>query len=300
MKRIIVIFSLTLFAFIHFSCRQNVNTNEKVKEHIEIENDGVKIAYQDSGDGDTCLLFIHGWAINKEYWQAQVEYFNKRFRIVTIDLPGFGESGKNRTDWSVEKYGKDISKVLTELKLNNVILIGHSMSGAIIVEAALKNPDKIIGIVGVDNFKDFGVAPTEEDKKRSGEAYKKLRINYTLFVQEIANKYLFSPSTDSIIKAKVINDFMSADSTIAAEIAERNDEYPLNEKLKAVNKTLYLINSSEYPTDTVRFKESEISCTLYLVGPTGHYPMIEAPDKFNKALDSIINRMNTVLFESEY
>ncbi|MBK8244899.1 MAG: alpha/beta hydrolase [Saprospiraceae bacterium] len=292
MKRIIVISSLTLLTFILFSCRKNVSKKEKVEEHIEIENEGVKIAYQDLGDGDTCLLFIHGWAINKEYWQDQVEYFQKRCRVVTIDLPGFGKSGRNRTDWSVEKYGEDISKILTELKLKNVILIGHSMSGAIIVETALKNPDKIIGIVGVDNFKDFGVVHTEADKERFRETYKKLRTNYTIFVRELAHKYLFSPSTDSTIKAKVINNFISADSAIAAETAERNDEYPLNEKLKAVSRSLFLINSSEYPTDTIKFMESKISYKLYLVGPTGHYPMIEAPDRFNKALDSIITRMN--------
>ena len=48
------------------------------------------------GDGKFTLLFVHGWCIDQSYWSNQVAAFNSNYKIVTIDLPGFGKSGTNR------------------------------------------------------------------------------------------------------------------------------------------------------------------------------------------------------------
>ena len=76
------------------------NTNPPSKqsspEKKDIANQGVKIAYTDTGNGDTTLVFVHGWGINKGYWSDQVSAFSNRYRVVPLDLPGFGQSGKNR------------------------------------------------------------------------------------------------------------------------------------------------------------------------------------------------------------
>ncbi len=103
---------------------------------VAISNNGVNIAYTDTGRSDTTILFIHGWAINKGYWADQVSYFGKKYRVVTMDLPGFGQSGKNRDKWDTKTYGSDVNAVISTLGLNNVILIGHSMSGDIALQAA--------------------------------------------------------------------------------------------------------------------------------------------------------------------
>ena len=157
---------VTLLLSIQISCNSGgINSAPASTEKIKIENEGVNIVYNDTKIGDTTLLFVHGWGINKSYWANQVDYFSKEYRVVTLDLPGFGESGKNRTSWTVDNYAKDISAVLTKLNLKNVILVGHSMSGVIVLETALTNPSRIIGVVGVDNFKTFGVVETPQSKE---------------------------------------------------------------------------------------------------------------------------------------
>lgn len=255
---------------------------------VEVENEGVNISYDDSKKGDTTLLLVHGWNIDKTYWTNQTAYFAKKYRVVAIDLPGFGKSGKNRNNWNVEEYGKDITALITRLNLNNVILVGHSMSGAIVVETALKNPARVIGVVGVDNFTNFGAVVSPELKKDIAEAYKALRSNYKNAVLQYATQSLFSPATDSAVKAKVINDFLNADSVMTTNILEQNDHYPTDEKLKALGKTIYLINSNHHATDTSGFKKYGVPYVLLSVGPTGHYPMLEAPNEFNKQLEQVI------------
>lgn len=285
-------FFIGVLFVLQYSCI-NLDTNSKTTslENVKVENQGVNIDYADSKVGDTTLLFIHGWNIDKSYWANQTDFFSKKYKVVALDLPGFGKSGKNRKSWTVEEYGKDITAILTKLDLKNVILIGHSMSGAIVVEAALKNPTRVIGVVGVDNYTNFGAEVSPELEKDVSEAYKALRTNYKKIALQYANQSLFSPSTDSTVRKRVIRDFMNADSVIAVEILEQNDKYPTDEKLKLLGKTIYLINSNYHLTDTLGFKKYNVPYNLLYVGPTGHYPMIENPNEFNKQLEQAIREI---------
>lgn len=284
-------FCIVIF-LLQYACNHlDTKAKEFPTEKIKIQNQGAHIDYFDSGMGDTTLLFIHGWNIDKEYWLDQIDKFSKDYRLVTLDLPGFGKSGRNRESWTVEEYGNDVTAVLTQLNLKNVVLIGHSMSGAIVVEAAHKNPSQVIGVVGVDNFTNFGAEVSPELKKEISEAYKALRTNYREIVLQYANQSLFSPSTDSAVRKRVIRDFTTVDSVIAVDVLETNDKYPTDEKLKALRKPIYLINSSYHRTDTLGFIKYKVPYYLFYVGPTGHYPMIENPEEFNKQLEKVIQEI---------
>ncbi|GEO09258.1 alpha/beta fold hydrolase [Segetibacter aerophilus] len=288
------IFIIVLF-LLQYGC-SNADTKSKATspEKIRVENLGASIDYFDSRTGDTTLLFIHGWNINKEYWADQIDFFSGEYRVVTVDLPGFGKSGKNRKSWTVEEYGNDVTSIIKQLDLKNVVLVGHSMSGAIAVEAALRNPTRVIGVVGVDNFTNFGTVVTPQLKKDISEAYKKLRADYKKVTLAYANQSLFSPSTDSAVRKRVLSDFMNVDSVTAVDILETNDKYPIDEKLKSLKKPIYLINSNFHPTDTLGFKKYNVPYYLFNVGPTGHYPMIESAGEFNKLLTQVVHKIGQV------
>lgn len=262
-------------------------------KQMEISNEGVPIDYTDSKAGDTVLLFIHGWGINKEYWADQIAYFGWRYRVVAVDLPGFGRSGKNRKSWTAQDFGKDIGAVMAGLDLKNVILVGHSMSGAVAVETALQNPGRVIGLVGVDNFKNLGYVEAPADKAEAAKFYKGAREHFRDSITAYINQALFSPSTNAAVRQRVVTDMTGADSLIAVEALERVDAYPLYEKLVAYQKPLYLINSSFTPTDTAAFSKKQVRYFLFDMGPTGHYPMIEKPDTFNVLLSRAIEKIGT-------
>jgi len=291
MKTFINILSIALSATF-FSCGSpGTEPKASSKEKIQIAHEGVNIAYDDMGTGDTTLLFIHGWGINKTYWSNQDSFFSKSYRVVAVDLPGFGTSGKNRKSWSVEDYGKDLTAVLTSLDLKNVVLIGHSMSGAIALETALTNPTRVIGVVGIDNFKNFGYIETDASKKETANIYKAVRANFKATITEYVSQALFAPSTDSAIKKRVLDDILSSDTIIAVNCMEQGDQYPLNAKLSALKLPLNLINSSLTPTDTAAFKKGNIKYNLYDIGAVGHYPMLEKPQAFNDLLQRAIDGM---------
>ncbi|GAA3994519.1 alpha/beta fold hydrolase [Mucilaginibacter dorajii] len=258
---------------------------------IKIQNNGVNIAYTDTGKSDTTLLFVHGWCINKSYFTDQSTYFGKRYRVVTIDLPGYGQSGKNRASWTVNDFGKDVAAVVTQLNLKNVILIGHSMAGAIIVQAKIDVPGKVIGLVGIDNFKDYNAAQdTAKPDPEFAKVITMLKKNFKTVATGFFNQYLFYKTTDTLVRKRILNDVTHADSAIAIASMEDNS-FKTGPKLKAANMKLHLVNSDYFPNDTTGFIKAGIPYQLLVIHATGHFPMVEKPKEFNvllqKAIDDI-------------
>ncbi|TFF34644.1 alpha/beta fold hydrolase [Mucilaginibacter psychrotolerans] len=279
---------------IFFTCNNPQPKTVKIAtpSPIEVKNNGVHIDYTDTGKSDTTLLFVHGWCINKTYWAQQVAYFGKRYRVVTMDLAGYGQSGHNRDNWSTIAFANDVNAVIDQLKLKKVVLIGHSMSGDIVLQAAIDAPDKVIGLVGVDNFKGQGAPPqTDAQKKEIAEAIAAMRKDFKKVSFQWFNEGLFSKNTSEPIKDRILNDVAHADTVVAAASMEQQayDELPALIKLK---KKLYLINSDYQPTDTAWLVKQKLPFMLLEVHGTGHFPMVEAPVEFNLQLDKVLVNMN--------
>jgi len=266
-------------------------SNSPTIQDAIVTNQGVKIDYTDTNIGDTTLLFVHGWCINKTYWTNQEAYFKKQYRVVTIDLPGFGKSGKNRNIWNTQMFGQDITAIVTQLKLKNVILIGHSMAGDIIVQAANNTPEQVIGLIGVDNFKSVGVGgvSTKQDKDSYKKAIDSLRHNFKKIAFEYFNQDLFYKTTSSSIKKRILNDVAHMDPNIASDCMEQ-DNFDEAQELLKTKKKLCLINSDVKPTDLTGLRRKNIPFQIWYIHATGHFPMIEKPLEFNILLSQAIRK----------
>lgn len=291
-------FSLFICATIIMSCGQAPENTEETKtevitdNNVQVNNNGVFINHKSYGEGEFTLLFVHGWCINQTYWSKQVEALRSDYRIVTVDLPGFGESGINRESWSIKKYGEDINTVIEQLNLNNVILVGHSMGGDIILESVLNNTE-VIALVGVDNFKNVGIEINDEIKMEIDNFLSMLENNFSEIAPAYAEGNLFHSSTDSIVKARVIKDFMSSDSTIAVLSLKSLFEYASVEakQLSKLKQKLYLINSDATPTNIEGLDATGINYELINISSTGHYPMLEKPEEFTALLKQVTEKV---------
>ncbi|MDB5150652.1 MAG: Pimeloyl-ACP methyl ester carboxylesterase [Mucilaginibacter sp.] len=292
MKKLPALFSLLTSIGLWYACTQHPQNNKiTVEPAVKISNHGVNIAYTDTGKGDTTLLFVHGWCINKSYFSQQVKYFGSKYRVVTIDLPGYGQSGKNRTSWTVNDFAGDVTSVITTLKLKNVILVGHSMAGEIIVQAKLNVPHQVIGLVGIDNFKGFDEKPeTAKAKADYAAAIAMLKKHFKAIAIAYFNQDLFYKTTDTAIRKRILKDVANADSAIAIASMEDNN-FNTAAKLKATKTKLHLINSDYTPNDTAGFLKAGIPYQLLQIHATGHFPMIEKPAEFNRLLQLVINQI---------
>jgi non-heme chloroperoxidase len=101
-------------------------------EYIEVEPN-VRLHLTDAGEGRPIVL-VHGWPLSDEMYEYQYnELINKNFRVIGITLRGFGKSDKPYGDYNYDVHASDIKKVLDRLKIEDAVLVGFSMGGAIAI-----------------------------------------------------------------------------------------------------------------------------------------------------------------------
>ena len=282
---------IPLLIFFIFSCSRK----EDNRKWPKITNLGAQLNYNVYGSGDTTLLFVHGWCIDQSYWSDQVDYFEDNYRVVTLDLPGHGHSGKERKIWSVENFSRDIIVIIEALSLTNVVLIGHSMGGDIILEATAKNPAVVVGFVGVDNFKDFGHSPSEEERAEVDLFFQQARVDYKGVMDQFAKGMLFTENTPNEISKRVMRDILHTPNDISIGILESlwtedNDEKI--EYMQELDVKVHLINCDGYPTNEAALeKYCGDSFEVHSIGNLSHYPMIEDPSRFNLILEDILHSL---------
>ena len=263
-------------------------------QQITIREKKVEINYFQQGQGETTLLFLHGWCINGMYWKNQVDYFSKTYNVLAIDLPGFGKSKAERTNWTVEEYANDVIAFIYAMKLTNVVIIGHSMAGEIMLQIALTNNPIIVGIVGVDNFKFIDVAFTPEQMKQMTDFFPMLEKDFKNSAPAYADMMLFHPTTSKEVKDRVKTDFANSDSVIGYGTFMNQMQYAYTDaqRLEQLNYKLYLINSDSFPTNETGLKNHcKNSFHVETISATGHYPMIEKPIEFNLLLQKVLTGM---------
>jgi len=260
-------------------------------KQITIRDKQVEINYFQEGQGNTTLLFLHGWCIDATYWENQVEYFSKNYNVYAIDLPGFGKSKAERISWTIEEYANDVTAFIDTMNLKNVVIIGHSMAGEIMLQTALTNNPKIAGIIGIDNFKSIDVAFTPEQMKQMTDFFSLLQNDFKNSAPVYADMMLFHPTTSKEVKDRVKTDFANSDSVIGYGTIMTQMQYAYTDaqRLEQLNYKLYLINSDGFPTNEIGLKKHcKNSFQVETISATGHYPMIEKPTEFNLILEKVL------------
>ncbi len=249
--------------------------------------DGVSIVYQVKGKGSPALVFVHGWSCDKSYWDPQVSHFAKRDKVVTIDLAGHGESGQERENWTVEAFGADVAAVVNHLDLEQVILIGHSMGGPVVIEAARQIPERVIGVVGVDTFGDIN---RKNPQPSTGDRLARFRTNFVEAVRPMV-KSMFLEKSDPKLVEKIVLDMSSAPSRVGIGAMEGMFNYDLPKGFEKVEAPIRCINSDYRPFDLEGAKQHSPSFEIALMFGVGHFVMLEDPATFNSLLEEIIKEL---------
>jgi len=106
-------------------------------EYIEVEK-GVKLHVTDLGEGQPIVL-IHGWPLSDAMYEYQYQYLSRKgFRVIGITLRGFGKSDKPYGRYDFDVFSDDIKVVLEILKIENAVLGGFSMGGAVVIHYVTK------------------------------------------------------------------------------------------------------------------------------------------------------------------
>ncbi|MBA2524324.1 MAG: alpha/beta hydrolase [Pyrinomonadaceae bacterium] len=252
--------------------------------------DGVPIHYEVKGNGDLALVFIHCWSCDRTLWENQVAVFAKDHRVVTIDLPGHGDSGKGRTNWSIESYGEDVKRVVTKLGLKRVVLVGSSMGGPVALEAARRMPKRVVAIVPVDTLQDVNQKMSAEQVEAM---VKQIQSDYKGQITQFANQYLFAPGTPAAVKERVLAQALSMPPELGIPILKRASLYDPIPTMQKIKIPIQAINSDLYPTNLEGNRKYAPQFEAVIMKGVGHYPMLEDPARFNELLSGVLRDLRT-------
>ncbi|MCG2633350.1 MAG: alpha/beta hydrolase [Gammaproteobacteria bacterium] len=248
--------------------------------------DGVSIAYQTAGTGQPALVFIHGWSSRASHWRAQLPRFAENYQVVAVDLGGHGHSGTNRDRWDLPAFADDVVTVADALDLQQIILVGHSMGAVVMVEAASRLGDRVIGLVATDTLHNVEqLFPPGALEAVVAGLHQNFRAGTRGFVEA-----LFVPDTDPALRQGLIDDVCAANPEVAIPAMESVVSYDVVPALERVKAPVHCINSDMVPSSEAAGRRHCAEFTVEIMPGLGHFPQLEAPESFNHRLQQTIDR----------
>lgn len=245
--------------------------------------DGVQIHAESWGKDGPVLVFVHGWCCDGSYWRAQVEDLAADYRVVTVDLAGHGRSEAGREAYTMASFGLDVVAVLEAWDLQNVTLIGHSMGGAVITEAALAAPDRVLGLIGVDNFQNVNLKLSSQQIEGFTSTFER---NFPDFTRQWVSS-MFPDTADSALVVEISNDMAAAPPEVGLGAMGESLRWYGGagaERVGALKVPLVCINSDQQPTDEEAMKALVPRYQAFYLANVGHFLFRENPVAFNSLL----------------
>jgi pimeloyl-ACP methyl ester carboxylesterase len=250
--------------------------------------DGVKIHYEAVGTGETALVFVHCWSCDRHLWDGQVAAFARDYRVVTLDLAGHGESGRDRTAWTIEAFGEDVAAVVRRLELKHAVLVGHSMGGSVILEAARRLPGRVLGLVLVDTLQDVESKNTPEEV----DAYlAPLSADYKAAVAKFTRNFMFVPTSDPKLIESIVSKTLAAPPEIALPALRSTFSYDAAPAFESVKVPIHAINGDKFPTNVEANRRHAPQFRLTVMKGVGHYLMLERPEEFGRLLREAVESL---------
>lgn len=257
-------------------------------DRIAVSADGVEISYRVEGAGESALVFVHGWSCDRSHWDAQVDAFSARYKVVAIDLAGHGRSGKNRKSWTIPAFGADIAAVLDKEEIRRAVLIGHSMGGSAIVEGARLRPDAVLALIGVDTFQDL-TRPVFD--RPHVDAYLRLyQPDYPAFAESVIRS-LFRTNADPALVDRTVRGMLHTPRAASLGTLAADMVYSPVAALAHLRKPMAAVNSDMAPTNLAGNRRIVPSFVLRTMTGVGHFLMMEAPAEFNRVLEETIREL---------
>jgi pimeloyl-ACP methyl ester carboxylesterase len=248
-------------------------------------SDGVAIRFQVSGQGEPTLVLVHGWAFDHHVWDGQVPALSARHRVVTLDLAGHGESGGSRAAWTMAAFGEDVKAVVEAVGAKQVVLVGHSMGGPVVLEAARRMPERVRGIVLVDTLLNV----EERTAAAEVEAFaRQLEADYKTMVAQMSGNYLFAPATPAAVRERVMRQAMALPAGVSVAMLRQVWAYDPLPALREIRAPIRAVNADKFPTNVEANRRHMPGYQAIIVPGSGHYPMLEDPARFDPALDQAL------------
>jgi pimeloyl-ACP methyl ester carboxylesterase len=254
------------------------------------------MAYEMSGAGDVPRVLLHGFPFNRTLWREQVEAFSGRYRVITVDLRGHGETPATLDPATMEDMAEDVAALLDGLRVERVVLGGLSMGGYVALAFCRLFPERVRALILADTR---AQADTGEARLAREETAARALSDGMHTIADAMLPKLLAPSTQEErpeVVARVREMILNTDPQGAASalrgMAVRRDQ---TEFLGEINcPALIIVGQLDRitpPSDAEMLKRGIRGSRLEVIAGAGHVSNIESPAEFNRALENFLREL---------
>lgn len=243
--------------------------------------DGKGIYYQSHGQG-TPLVMIHGSLSSHRLWDLQRPLAVK-FKLILIDLPGHGQSDSLEGEITVSRIAQILAQLIKELNLNSVVLMGHSLGGAIALHLTLDYVNLSQNLILVGTGAKLGVLPA---------ILEGLQTNYQEGIDLTIGQLGFAPNADPVLIERSKRECLKCPQPVGYTDFVACNNFDVRNRLGEIRvPTLILVGDQDQltPVKWSRFLAEHIQdAELKVIKNAGHMVMLEQARLVNAAVTTFL------------
>ena len=247
---------------------------------------GLNINYFERGEGELVLL-LHGWGSNITLFENMTAILERKYKVIAMDMPGFGESDEPAEPWCVDDYVDFVLEFLKGYDFKKITLLGHSFGGRVIIKMCSRDlPFEIEKVILVDSA---GVKPEKTASQKAKQSvYKATRKIYS---SPIVSK-LFPDALENLRKRNGSADYNAASPVMRQTLVKvvNEDLCELMPNVKAPTLLVWGSNDDATPlSDAKKMEQLMPEAGLVVFEGAGHYSFLECAPHFGRVLASFMN-----------
>lgn len=232
------------------------------------------------------LIFIHGSGESTIIWQNQINEINLDYKLIAVDLPSHGNSDKFLiSEITLDLYVNVIVKLKESLKLEKMILCGHSLGGAIILSYYLKNPNDIESLI---------LSATGARLRVSPVIFQQLTDDFKQYLDYIRQTAFHRKTPKSVIDTHR-EQLSKAGPQVTYNDFKICDGFDIMQELKLIQvPCLILCGDKDIltpPKYSQYFHTNIKDSKLYIIQQAGHMVMLEKPQLVNQYIQEFIETL---------
>lgn len=249
------------------------------------------LSYDDLGRGQT-IVFLHGFCENKSLWKEFEEDLAEQYRVINIDLPGFGESPLLESNISIDWYAQQINDLLEELSIEEVVIVGHSLGGYIGLAFGKLYQEKLLGL-GLIHSNIF--ADTEDRIHTRNKTLNFLeRIGIERFINTFVPPLFFNKNTQQKNIEQVIEMGVKTSLHTTLEVTKAMRDRPSYEDVvQKLQVPILFVVGKEDRTVPYEISQQQFHLTQKSIIETledvGHMGIYENPTRVDSAIKKLLS-----------
>jgi pimeloyl-ACP methyl ester carboxylesterase len=271
--------------------------------NLTIAVNNFDLSYDDVGEGNVPIIFLHGYPFNKSMWQGQIDFLKSSNRVIACDIRGFGKSTDEESSLSIDLFAEDLIQFLDQLSIEKAIVCGLSMGGFITLNAHQQFSDRFEALIFADTQ---CIADTTEVKEKRYKTISEIEVDGVTNFNEGFIKKVFHK--DSITSKKELVEelrsvvFANSEHIIKQGLVALAERSETCSSLDKINIPILIICGREDEvtplTESQSMKKSIKGATLQIIENAGHVSNLEQPKEFNNHLLDFLKTLNVVEVEN--